>query len=226
MGPCWQKIGFLHKILKEILTLKIPLSLSPATVRRLLSASQCTHASAKQIKVGSTCVKISTGNILRFHWFFTNQKKRPMGSCWQKMGFFLKILKEIFTIKLHLSLPSYCPPFVVCQSVYTNIGSRKSKQSQLAFNFQYENMIRIHWIFTTQKKRPMGSCWQKMGFFLKILQEIFTFKLHLSLPSYCPPFVMCQSVYTNIGSRKSKQSPLAFKFQYENIIRFQWFFTN
>ena len=115
------------------------------------------------------------------------------------MGFFLKILKEIFTFKLHLSLPSYCPPFVVCQSVYTNIGSRKSKQSPLAFNFQYENIIRIHWIFTTRKKRPMGSCWQKMGFFLKILQEIFTFKLHLSLPIYCPPFVKCQSMYTCIG---------------------------
>ena len=46
MGPCWQKIGFLHKILKEILTLKFPLSLSPATVRSLLSASQCTQTAA------------------------------------------------------------------------------------------------------------------------------------------------------------------------------------
>ena len=38
------------------------------------------------------------------------------------MSVFQEILSELFTCKLHRSLHRYCPPSVLCKSVYTIIG--------------------------------------------------------------------------------------------------------
>ena len=100
--------------------------LSPATVRRLLCASHCTQASVPLTKVRSNCFKISVWKKNTISFIFTRSQGGSRGPCWQKMSFCHVILNELLTCKLHLSLPSYCSPFVMSQSMYTS--SRPASQ--------------------------------------------------------------------------------------------------
>ena len=123
--------------------------LSPPTVRRLLCASQCTQAAVPLVKVRSSCFIFSVRKCSPISFIFTRSREETRGSCWQMMSFCHVILNELFTGKLYLSLPSYCSPFVMCQSLYTSIGPANQGTVQLLQNFSMKiksDFIHFYWI--------------------------------------------------------------------------------
>ena len=121
-------------------------------------------------------------------------KPHMLQNCWMKIYFDLTNLgakNELHTGNIQWLIhfqtssfsPSYYPRSVISESLYTRIGLASQVKTHILQNFCMKIYFDLTNLGTDMESTPRAPPSPKMSFLLGILNDLFTCKLHLSLPA-------------------------------------------
>ena len=180
----WPRMSFLLSVWNELFICKLHASLpsySPPSGGALCTAD-CTH----QRPPDEGRIPFRRNLSIKSYRTAKNLERLGRGDPGllpgTRMSFIWSILTELLTCKRHLSLPgTRCR--VVCISLCRGVGIAREVKHPLLDNLSIKILPDLINSDTNAQSRPRATLWPKMSILLSILKELFTCKLHLSLPA-------------------------------------------